>query len=520
MIRRECDEIVKRENKVLEVKKINKSFREVQALKDVDFDLNEGEIHGLLGENGAGKSTLMNILYGLYKEDSGEIYIKGEKVDLNSPLDSIEKGIGMIHQSSTLVYEFTALENLILGTKGNKMSLDLKEAEKKILQTQKDFGLAFPLHIKVKNLSAGVKQKVEIIRAIYRGVNILILDEPTTSLIENEFEQLLKSLKLMVKKGVTIVFITHKIREVLKACDRASVLTDGVMQGTLDTAKADKEDLVNLMFKKDEIDITDSALPVIDLPEVEKSKEPVLSLKNLSFKSKEKDGADLKSLSFDIYGGEILGIAGISGNGQKELAEVLIDPNNITEGEIILSGEKINGLTTNQIFNKNVFYIPEDRKKDGILGSGDIKDNILLGHQREQRFKSNGLINWDKVKNQAKEIINEFKVKTPDEKQQINKLSGGNIQRVIIGRALMNELDLLVTHSPTAGLDITSVKFVFNKLLELRSKGTAVLYINEDLDELIQVCDRIGVIREGKLVKIFKQTDFNKRVIGAKMIGG
>ena len=507
-------------NKVLRAKNISKSFGEVQALKNVDFDLNKGEIHGLLGENGAGKSTLMNILYGLYKEDQGEVYIKGEEVDFNSPLDSIKNGIGMIHQSSTLVPEFTALENLILGTEGNKMSLELKDAEAKILEIQKEFGLKFPLNTKVKNLPAGIKQKVEIIRAIYRGANILILDEPTTSLVEDEFEQLLKSLRIMVEEGVTIVFITHKIREVLKACDRASVLKDGVMQGTLDTTKATKEDLVNLMFQNQEIDITDSALPVIDLPEVEKSKKPVLSLKNLSAKSKEKDGTDLKSLSFDIYGGEILGIAGISGNGQKELAEVLIDPNNITEGEIILTGEKINGLTTNQIFDRNVFYIPEDRKKEGILGLGDIKDNVLLGHQREERFHNSGLISWEQVKKQTKEIINEFKVKTPDEKQQIGKLSGGNIQRVIIGRALMNELDLLVTHSPTAGLDMASVEFVFNRLVELRSKKTAVLYINEDLDELMEVSDRIGVIHEGKLVEIFEQDQFDKYEIGSKMIGG
>src|SRR6056297_1884620 len=507
-------------NKVLETKNISKSFGSVQALDKVNFDLNEGEIHGLLGENGAGKSTLMNILYGLYKEDEGEIYIRGEKVDFKSPLDSIQKGIGMIHQSSTLVPEFTALENLILGTEGNKMSLELKDAEEKILKTQEDFGLKFPLNTKVKNLPAGIKQKVEIIRAIYRGANILILDEPTTSLVEDEFEQLLKSLRLMVDEGVTIVFITHKIREVLQACDRASVLTDGVMQGTLDTTKASKEDLVNLMFQNQEIDITDSALPVIDLPEVKQTEKPILSLKNLSAKSKEKDGTDLKSINFDIDGGEILGIAGISGNGQKELAEVLIDPNNITEGEIILSGEKINGMTTNQIFDRNVFYIPEDRKKEGILGLGNIKDNVLLGHQHEKRFQSNGLIRWDKVKSQTKEVIDEYKVKTPDEKQQIGKLSGGNIQRVIIGRALINELDLLVTHSPTAGLDMASVEFVFNRLVELRSKGAAVLYINEDLDELMQVSDRIGVIHEGELVDIFKQDEFDKYEIGSKMIGG
>ncbi|HKL12342.1 MAG TPA: ABC transporter ATP-binding protein [Halanaerobiales bacterium] len=507
-------------NKVLEAKNISKSFGPVQALDKVNFDLNKGEIHGLLGENGAGKSTLMNVLYGLYNEDEGEIYIKGEKVKFNSPIDSIKKGIGMIHQSSTLVPEFTALENLILGTEGSKLNLELGEAKEEILKLQKDFGLQFPLDTKVKELPAGVQKKVEIIRAIYRGANILILDEPTTSLVEKEFEQLLDSLKKMVQNGVTIVFITHKIKEVLKACDRASVLTGGVMQGTVDTEDVTKEDLVKLMFQNQEINITESAIPIIDIPEVEKSKEPILSLKNVSAKSKEKDGTNLDSISFDIYGGEILGIAGISGNGQKELAEVLIDPNNITEGEIILKGKKVNGLTTNQIFKRNVFYIPEDRKNESILGLGDIKDNVLLGHQREDQFQQNGIVKWNKVKKETKEIIDEYEVKTPDEEQQIGKLSGGNIQRVVIGRALINDLDLLVTHSPTAGLDMASVEFVFNRLVDLRSKNTAVLYINEDLDELMEVSDRIGVIHEGKLVDIFTQDQYDKYEIGAKMIGG
>lgn len=507
-------------NKVLETKNISKSFGSVQALDKVNFDLNEGEIHGLLGENGAGKSTLMNVLYGLYKEDEGEIYIRGEKVEFNSPLDSIQKGIGMIHQSSTLVPEFTALENLILGTEGNKMSLELKDAEEKILKLQEDFGLKFPLNVKVKNLPAGIKQKVEIIRAIYRGANILILDEPTTSLVAEEFEQLLKSLKKMVADGVTIVFITHKIKEVLQACDRASVLTGGVMQGTLNTKKASKDDLVKLMFGTHEIDITESAIPIIDVPEVEKSKEPILTLNNISAKSNEKDGTDLESVTFDIFGGEILGIAGISGNGQKELAEVIIDPNNITKGEISLKGQKINGYSTNKVFSKNVTYIPEDRKKESILGLGNIKDNVLLGHQKEERFQSNGIVKWDKVKQDAKDIIKEYQVKTPDENKKIGKLSGGNIQRVVIGRALLNDLDLLVTHSPTAGLDMASVEFVFKRLVELRSKGTAVLYINEDLDELMEVSDRIGVIHEGKIVDIFEKDQFDKYKIGSKMIGG
>ncbi|MCF8008242.1 MAG: ABC transporter ATP-binding protein [Halanaerobiales bacterium] len=506
--------------KILELKNINKRFGTVQALKDVNFELTKGEIHGLLGENGAGKSTLMNILYGLYNKDQGQIILREKVIEINSPLDSIKNGIAMIHQSATLVSEFTAVENLVLGMQRSKLNLNFKEEKKEILKLQEEFGLKFPLDIKVKNLSAGLKKKIEIVRAIYRNSSILILDEPTTALIEEEFKQLLSSLKKMVSDGLTIIFITHKIKEVLQACDRATVLTDGIIQGTLNTKNANKEDLVNLMFKDQKIDINASAIPLIELPKTNKTKEPVLSIEELTTKSNKKDKINLVDLNMEIYGGEIFGIAGISGNGQKELAEVIIKPDNIVKGKIKLKDKVLNGLSTVEIFDLRVFYIPEDRKRESILGQGDIKDNILLGHQRESRFQKSNILRWDKVKEAAKETIDHYQVKTPDENKEIEKLSGGNIQRVVIGRALLNDLDLLVTHSPTAGLDISSVKFIFEKIIELRSKKTAILYLNEDLDELIEISDRIGVIYEGRLVEIYTREQFNKHKIGSKMIGG
>ena len=498
-------------------KGITKVFGDVIALKEVDFSVYEGEIHGLLGENGAGKTTLMNILYGLYTPDKGEIFIKGKKVRISSPLDSIKLGIGMVHQVSTLVPEFTGFENIVLGTP--KIEGEKAEREK-IEKLSSEFGFKFPLDVKTKELPAGIKQKIEIVRALYRGARILILDEPTTSLVEEEFEQLLKSLRLLVSHGVSIIFITHKIKEVMKACDRASVLKGGVLQGTVEISKVKKEDLVALMFVGQKIEVTDSALPVITLKDIPKSDEPVCILKDIHTK-KDKKGFPLKGISLEVYKGEILGVAGISGNGQKELAEAIINPTNISSGEIYIKNTKVNKLSTLDVFSLGVFYVPEDRIKDAILPDGSIKENVLLGHHEEPRFIRNGTwVMWDKVAKESRNLIKKYNVKAPHENIAINKLSGGNIQKVVFGRALLNEIDLLVTHNPTSGLDMSSVEFIFNELLKLRENKKAVFYINEDLDELMLLSDRIAVLREGKIVGVFERKEFDKQKIGTLMVGG
>ncbi len=508
-------------NYAIEAKGITKRFGEVVALNDVDFFVQKGEIHGLLGENGAGKTTLMNILYGLYKPDKGEIYINGKKAHISSPLDSIRYGIGMIHQLSTLVPELTAVENIILGMKGEGFSLNLEEESKKIRKLSKKFGFEFPLDVKIRELPAGIKQKVEIIRALYRGASILILDEPTTSLVEEEFEQLLRSIKELVANGVTVIFITHKIKEVLQACNRASVLKGGVMQGTVEIAKTSKEELVSLMFTGQRIDVTDSALPVVEIHEKEPSNEKICVFDSVSTSVDPKKGFGLKDVSFEIYRGEIFGIAGIAGNGQKELAEAIISPSTISSGSIYINGKKINGLQTVDVFSLGVFYTPEDRIKDGILPMGNLKENILLGHHEEAQFVKNRVwLDWQKVASVTRDVIRIFNVKAPNENTNIRKLSGGNIQKVVFGRALLNPIDLLVTHNPTSGLDMASVEFVFSKLVELRDSGKSVLYINEDLDELMLLSDRIGVLHEGRLVEVFPRKQFDKRIIGSLMIGG
>lgn len=503
----------------LEARGICKSFGRVVALDRVDFSLERGEIHGLLGENGAGKSTLMNIFYGLYRADRGEIRLGGKKVDISSPLDSINLGIGMIHQSSTLVPEFTALENIILGSRGRRSALNLADARKEVSGLCREFALDTVLGVKVKNLSAGIKQKVEIVRALYRNARILILDEPTSCLVEEEFEKLQEALRTLAMRGVSIVFITHKIREVMQVCDRVSVLKGGRMQGTVRTKDTTKEELVALMFQEKGIAVTDNALPVVEIPEVERSAKPVCSIKGLAVKAKAKDGVDLKDISLDIYGGEIVGIAGISGNGQKELAQAIVNPTNIDAGQIVVNGDVINGLSTIEVFSKGVFYTPEDQKREGILPLASIRENVLLGHHRESRFQKYGIIHWPLVRKEAQRIIREFNVSAPGEEAAIERLSGGNIRRVIMGRAFMNPISLLVTHNPTLGLDVSSVRFIFERLLALKRQGSAVLYINEDLDELMLVSDRIGVLHEGRLVGILPRKDFDKYVIGSLMIG-
>lgn len=511
------------DEKIVELKNIRKTFGHVVAIKDLNLSFLKGEIRGLLGENGAGKSTLMNILYGLYSPDSGEIYVNGNLVKINSPYDSIKLGIGMVHQTSTLVLEFTALENIILGMEYNKFNISgkLNNEIDKIESLSKELDLMFPLSTKVKELSAGERQKIEIIRALYRSVRLLILDEPTTSLVESEFEQLLKSLKELTKRGVSIIFITHKIKEVMEACDSVTVLRKGENQGTLYKTELTKEKLVKLMFIEKEIQITETALPQVQIGHSEHTEKPICIFNKVFVQASEK-GIGLKNISFEVYGGEILGIASVSGNGEKDLANCLINPTLINSGEISINGEKITNKSLNkEAFVKGMFYTPEDRIKEGVLLDGSLVENVLLGHQSKSHFlKHKSFIDWGNVLDKTARIIKEFNVDTPSENIAIRKLSGGNIQKVVIGRALAFPINFLVTHNPTSGLDISTVEFIFKKLVEIRNNMGAVLWINEDLDELMIVSDRIAVLYKGEIKGILNRNEFDKYKIGLLMIGG
>jgi len=504
---------------LLELKNIRKAFGEVVALDDVDFSIEKGGIHGLLGENGAGKTTLMNILYGYYHMDRGEISFEGSKVKIHSPQEAIRLGIGMVHQLSTLVPEFTAAENIILGTEGRRISFSTGGERPGILKLCEEVGLSFPLDVKVRELPAGIKQKIEIIRALHRGAKLIILDEPTTYLVESEFEQLLKSIKRLIDQGITVILITHKIREVLKSCDTVTVMRKGKVEGRIDRPEMDREKLVKMMFIEKEIKITESALPRVQLPDCRRSELPVLRVQNLAVEAGE-NGVGVHNLSFDLYGGEILGIASVSGNGVKELVEAMIHPSRLKEGDIRVKGESIRGLSTLEVFARGVFFTPEERIQQGILTEGSIKENVLLGHQGEKRFLRHDLfVNWEEAGKAARKTITEYGIYTPSEDFLIKRLSGGNIQKVIIGRAFVSQICLLITHNPTVGLDISSVEFIFRKLVEIRNQGDAVLWINEDLDELMMLSDRIAVIHRGELRGIFPRNQFDKYQIGLAMIG-
>ena len=507
----------------VECRNIFKSFGGVRALDDVSLSVDRGEVRGLLGENGAGKSTLMKILYGLYSPDTGSIVVDGTSVAIRAPVDSIRLGIGMVHQVSTLVPEFTAIENIVMGTDGDPFRLPLTKTKKRIAQLTDEFGLSFPPDTRVKTLSAGVKQKVEIARALFRGAELLILDEPTTSLVESEFRQLLASLNALVARGVTVIFITHKMREVMEACHSVTVLRKGRVQSSIGREEMTTERLVKLMFTEQDIAVTESALPQIEVGSTERTRDPVLRLTSVHTGS-DRDGADvtgnLTDVTLDVHGGEIVGVAAVSGNGERQLAEIVVHPRMISHGRIEINGESLAGRSTLDVFSRGVAFTPEDRAREGILTEGTITENVLLGHHGEARFTRKGIVDWRSVHVAAKETIRRFRVDTPDENLPIRRLSGGNIQKVIMGRALLSEPRLLVTHNPTSGLDFSTVEFIFRQLVALRAAGGAVLWINEDLDELMMLSDRIAVLHRGTIAGVFNRDEFDKYQIGLRMIGG
>ena len=510
---------------LLEARGVYKAFGDNVALDHVNFSIRKGEIHGLLGENGAGKTTLMNIIYGLYKADEGEILIDGKKVTISSPKDAIKKKIGMVHQHFTLVPEYTVLENIILGMKrGEKFSPTLcsNEEKNKILKMSERFGLKFPLDAKIKELPMGVRQRVEIARVLHRGAEILILDEPTSSLVPHEVDTLFDSLRIMVKKGLTIVFITHKIREAMSVCDRLTVLRGGKVRCILSRKEMTPSKLVSMMVGE-RIDAEKSIIygklrKKISL--VRPQKRPILTIRNL-FVSGGKGTFAVKKCSFEVFGGEIFGMAGVSGNGQKELLDAILKLKKAEKGDIIVDGKNVKDLSTCDILDLGTVYIPEDRIAEGVLPTVTVAENLILGYQ-DQFCKKRFLLSWldlKSLRNTSKKLICDYEIKTPDEKALARTLSGGNIQRLMLARAFSQPAKLLIAHDPTKGLDVAFTELVLKKLVECKNKGAAVLWICEDLDQLLLVSDRIGVIYGGENVGVLKRKEFNKYKIGMAMTG-
>jgi ABC-type uncharacterized transport systems, ATPase components len=495
-------------NVSIRMENISKSFGKVLANKNISFEAASGEIHALLGENGAGKSTLMNMLSGIYTPDSGSIFIHGQEVHFHSPKDSIKSGIGMIHQHFKLVDVLTAQENIILGDKGS-LFVNKKAEYSKIKRVCDKFGLDMDLNKKVYDMSVGEKQNVEILKVLYKGVDILIMDEPTAVLTPQEIDRLFSIMENMKKQGCCIVIITHKMNEVMAVADRVTVLRNGETVGTVNKNETSPKALTELMVGRP----MDLSIKRVET----KAGEKVLEVKNLNVLN-EYNVKALDGVTFDIQAGEIIGVAGVAGSGQKELCESIAGLYPVESGEILYKDENIVGKSPREIIAKGISmsFIPEDRLGMGLVASMDIVDNLIL---KDYHDKKGFLIDREPAKRRAEDIVKKLDIQTPGINFPVKKLSGGNIQKVLLGRELESSPRLLITAYPVRGLDVGATYTIYNLINEQKKNGVAVLYIGEDLDVLIELCDRIVVLCSGKVTGILDARKATREKIGLMMTG-
>lgn len=480
----------------LEMKNIFKRFGDVIANDHIWFDVERGEIHTLLGENGAGKTTLMNILYGLYTPDKGDIYLDGKLVRISSPLEAIKQNIGMIHQHFMLIPRLSVTENIILGrSSSNPPLLKIKQAEKEINHIAQKYELQIDPKIIVSELSVGLQQRVEILKALYRKTDLLILDEPTSVLTPKEVRSLFKIIHRLTDDGLAVIFISHKLKEIMYISDRITILRRGRTIGTLQAQEADPNKLANMMVGKEmTFDIQKSPL---------KKRKKLLEIIELSDKSVHGGESVLKNVSFDLYGGEILGIAGVDGNGQKELAEVIAGLRHSSKGKILIHGDEVTHLSPMKRIEKKLGYIPADRQRVGMITDLSVAENLVLKNFRETPFsKRRILLSRKNIDKNADLMIKSFNIKVNHGKVKTYFLSGGNQQKVVLAREISGKPDVLIAMQPTRGLDVISTKYVHQCILEHRESGRATLFISTELDEIIAICDRIAVIYEGEIMGI------------------
>lgn len=480
----------------LQMKNICKYFSGVRANHNVNLDVKKGEVHALLGENGAGKSTLMNILYGLYTQTSGEIYFDGKLVNIDSPDKAIELGIGMVHQHFMLIPALTAIENVVLGMNDTKSPiLDLDAAAKKFTELAKRYNMEIDPKAKVANMAVGQQQRLEILKALYRGANFFIFDEPTAVLTPQEVDELFIMFDQLTSEGKTIIFITHKLPEVMRACDRCTVLRLGEVTATVDVKDTTRQELATLMVGKP-VDLSyDKA--EID-PETQKV---VLDVKGLKTVQK-KEGMSLKGLDLQIKSGEIIGIAGVDGNGQNELVDCITGLMKADEGTVTINGEEITNAHPKKVLDAGVSHIPADRIARGIIMPMTLSENIYLMNTDDKSYKKGPFIDWRKIDKYAQDIISKYNVKTPSEQEYIQNLSGGNQQKVVLGRELERDPKLLIAMHPARGLDIGATYFVQSKIVEARDAGAAVLLVSTELEEIQALSDKIAVMYEGQIMGV------------------
>lgn len=497
---------------VIEMLNIRKEFPGIVANDNITLQVKKGEIHALLGENGAGKSTLMNVLFGLYQPEKGEIKVNGKTVKITDPNVANRLGIGMVHQHFMLVQNFSVTENIILGTEPTKAGkIDIESAAKHIEELSKKYGLAVDPYEKIENITVGMQQRVEILKTLYRGADILIFDEPTAVLTPQEIKELIQILKRLINEGKSIILITHKLKEIMEVSDRVTVIRKGIGIGTVNVADTNPENLAELMVGREVQFKTEKS-------EAKPTNE-VLSIENLIVHDV-RGVPSVNGLNLTVKAGEIVGVAGVDGNGQTELIEAITGLRKATSGSIKLNGKELSSLSTRKITEQGVGHIPQDRHKHGLVLDFSIGENLVLQTYYQKPYASSGMLNYRKIYEKAKALIKEFDVRTPSEYTQARALSGGNQQKAIIAREIDRSPQFLIAAQPTRGLDVGAIEFIHQKLIEERDKGKAVLLVSFELDEVMNVSDRIAVIYEGKIVDVVNANETNEQELGLLMAGG
>jgi ABC-type uncharacterized transport system ATPase subunit len=497
---------------VLELRGITKRFPGVLANDRIDLTLHQGEVHALLGENGAGKSTLMNILYGLYQPDEGDIFVKGKKLVVNSPVDAIKAGVGMVHQHFMLIPVFTVTENVMLGDETVKVGglLDRAETARRIREISDKYQLAVDPDAKVSTLPVGVQQRVEIIKLLYRNADILILDEPTAVLTPQEADELFKILKSLTSQGKSIIFISHKLREVLAIADRITAIRLGKVVGSTTPKQANEAKLASMMVGREVL-----------LNVKKKEARPagaILKVNDLVITDNRRH-VTVRGVSFDVRAGEIFGVAGVQGNGQTELVEALTGLRQPVSGRIELLGEDVSKAGPRTITELGTAHIPEDRQREGLVLAFPVADNLVLNSYYQVPFAKGVVLKEKVILENAKKLINEFDVRTPSPMTTVGSLSGGNQQKVIVARELSRPIKMVIASQPTRGLDVGSIEYIHKQLIDRRDKGAAVLLVSSELDEIMQLADRIAVMYRGEVVAVLDAKKTNKNEVGLLMAG-
>jgi len=499
-------------NIILEAKNITKQFPGVLANDGVNFDLRHGEIHALLGENGAGKTTLMNILYGLYKPDSGQVSVDGEPIVIHSPKDSIRAGIGMVHQHFMLIPVFTVAENIMLGEETTKFAglLDEKTVEKRVLELSHQYNLDVEPAAIVGQLPVGIQQRVEIVKTLYRDAKIIILDEPTAVLTPQEADDLFVIMRELTKRGVSIIFITHKLKEVLAISDRITVMRAGKVVGTTTPKETNEQKLAAMMVGREVILKVEK--------DIAKPGEEILKVEDM--RVRDARGLEtVRNVSFHVRAGEVLGIAGVQGNGQTELVEALTGLRSVVGGRMLFSGKDMTGKSPRPLTETGMAHVPEDRQRHGLVLSYPVADNMVLNTYYLKPYGVAGVLQPQAIDENARKLIQDFDVRTPSPYVPAKKLSGGNQQKVIVARELSRDIKLLIANQPTRGLDVGSIEYIHKEIIAMRDRGVGVLLVSAELDEIMALSDRIAVMYRGQIVTTVDAHKTTREQLGLWMAG-